>query len=189
MAPKEKFTKEQVIEAALSIAEESGFDGITIRKVADRLNSSIAPIYVKFENLDELKKALAFQISEMSFQTITSESTHDTFLDIGAGILRFAMDHPVIYQDHLLNPECRKYFEGIDHHLEVYGEKLMNSGKLKGLSQEARKEIGYMMQLATSGAVLEYFAGQLPFDYDGAVRFLENMGDDLIAGYQHRRNK
>lgn len=58
MPPKNKFSKEQISEAAFAIAESEGIDRITIRKVADRLGSSIAPIYVNFTDVEALSKPL-----------------------------------------------------------------------------------------------------------------------------------
>lgn len=58
MPPKNKFSKEQISEAAFAIAENEGIDRITIRKVADRLGSSIAPIYVNFTDVEALSKPL-----------------------------------------------------------------------------------------------------------------------------------
>ena len=46
MAPKNKFTKEEIINAAFDIAKVDGLGAITVRRVAQKLNSSIAPIYV-----------------------------------------------------------------------------------------------------------------------------------------------
>ncbi|MFK4997460.1 TetR/AcrR family transcriptional regulator [Bacillus sp. N9] len=54
MPPKKKFSKEQIIDAAFEIAKEEGVSNITIRKVANQLGSSIAPIYVNFKDVDEL---------------------------------------------------------------------------------------------------------------------------------------
>ncbi len=54
MAPKSKFKKDQIIDAAFEIARTEGIDRITIRKVAEKLGSSIAPIYVNFKEVDEL---------------------------------------------------------------------------------------------------------------------------------------
>lgn len=66
MAPKQKFTKQEIIIAAFDLAKDKGLDSITIRNVAQKLGSSIAPIYVNFNNIDELiqevvKKHLRFQ--------------------------------------------------------------------------------------------------------------------------------
>ena len=66
MAPKNKFTKEEIIDAAFDIAKVDGLGAITVRKVAQKLNSSIAPIYVNFNDIDELIQEVvkkAFDIS------------------------------------------------------------------------------------------------------------------------------
>lgn len=54
MAPKKKFTKDQIIDAAFEIARVEGVNSITIRKVAEKLGGSIAPIYVNFKEIGEI---------------------------------------------------------------------------------------------------------------------------------------
>lgn len=58
MAPKKKYSKQQIIDAAFEIAKEEGMSSITIRKVAEHLGSSIAPIYVNFNTIDDLTEAV-----------------------------------------------------------------------------------------------------------------------------------
>ena len=58
MGPKVKFTREQIIDAAFEIARTEGIDSITMRKIAEKMGSSVAPIYVNFNNVDELNEAL-----------------------------------------------------------------------------------------------------------------------------------
>lgn len=189
MPPKNKYSKNQIVEAAFEIAKQGGFDSVTIRKVAEKMGASIAPLYVNFKNLDELKKALAEKVLDLSFRTVTSESTHDPFLDIGAGILRFAMDYQVLFKDFMFNPNCRKFFDDLDKQPEVYMAKTLASPLLKGFSPEEAQEIGHRMLIVTSGFVFEYFAGQLPMDYDPMVALLEEMARDLIAGYRLRKEE
>ncbi|HBL51079.1 MAG TPA: TetR/AcrR family transcriptional regulator, partial [Firmicutes bacterium] len=83
MGPKIKFTKEQIIEAAFEIARTEGIDSITMRKVAKKMGSSVAPIYVNFENVDELNKALIERITSISRQLLTEENTGNPFSDMG----------------------------------------------------------------------------------------------------------
>ena len=44
---------------SFAIAETEGIDRVTIRKVAEQLGSSIAPIYVNFTDVEALKQAVA----------------------------------------------------------------------------------------------------------------------------------
>ena len=52
MAPKKKYSKEKIIDSAFEVARIEGIDSITIRKVAEKMGSSIAPIYVNFNEQD-----------------------------------------------------------------------------------------------------------------------------------------
>lgn len=56
MPPKAKFTKEEIVEAALGIAHESGFDALTARTLGERLGSSARPIFTVFKSMDEVRR-------------------------------------------------------------------------------------------------------------------------------------
>ena len=52
MPPKAKFTREEVIEAALSILRAKGRSALTARALGERLNSSARPIFTLFSGMD-----------------------------------------------------------------------------------------------------------------------------------------
>ena len=54
MPPKAKFTKEQIIDAALQITRESGIEAVTARAIGTALTSSARPIFTVFNNMEEL---------------------------------------------------------------------------------------------------------------------------------------
>ena len=54
MPPKPKFTREQVISAALEIAAERGIESLTSRELGTALGSSARPIFTLFRNMEEL---------------------------------------------------------------------------------------------------------------------------------------
>ncbi|NLP23868.1 MAG: TetR/AcrR family transcriptional regulator, partial [Syntrophomonadaceae bacterium] len=83
MGPKVKFTREQIIDAAFEIARTEGIDNITMRKIAEKMGSSVAPIYVNFKNVDELNEALIERIISISHQFLAEENTGNPFRDIG----------------------------------------------------------------------------------------------------------
>ncbi|MGL4912321.1 MAG: TetR/AcrR family transcriptional regulator, partial [Romboutsia sp.] len=103
MPPKVKFTKEQLVDVAFDIAKEEGFDGITIRKVANRLGSSIAPIYVNFSDLEELKQEVVTKTINLSQNLIEEQNSGDRFLDIGIASVIFAKQYPLLFNDVVLN--------------------------------------------------------------------------------------
>lgn len=99
MGPKVRFTREQIVEAAFEIAKTEGLDHVTMRKVADRMGSSVAPIYANFEGVDELTEALIEKIVGLSQQLLHEESTGNPFDDIGRASLRFAREYSVLFRD------------------------------------------------------------------------------------------
>ena len=54
--PKLKFTKEVIVDAAYDILKEEGFESISVRKIAKKLNCSTAPIYFNFETVEKVKE-------------------------------------------------------------------------------------------------------------------------------------
>lgn len=187
MPPKAKFTKQQIVDAAFKIANKEGFESITIRKVADTLGASIAPIYVNFKNLDELKYALAEKITELIQSIIFSTSTHDPFLDIGAGNIRIAMEYTQLYKDYHLNPNCRKYFKINTIHHKKMIEKMASSKKVEGLDKKQMSEILRIMALVTEGIIFSILTQRIQSTYDELVLYIEDVAEDVIAGYKLRK--
>jgi AcrR family transcriptional regulator len=51
--PKIKFEKEILIEKVLEIAQEEGVENVTVRKIAQKVGSFVAPLYTAFGNVSE----------------------------------------------------------------------------------------------------------------------------------------
>lgn len=190
MAPKKKFTKQQVIDSAFEIAQKEGIDGITIRKVADHLGSSIAPIYVNFNDVEELKSAVVKKVAEVSKQMLNELDTGNPFHDIGVASLRFAKKYSVIYKDFVLNHS---------HHLTDYdqeiGPELIGNMKkdplLNGFTDEELLEILLKMRIFTVGLSILSASGGLPEHMDEAktIELMDRMAADVIIGMRERKNK
>lgn len=52
-----RFTREQIVAAALAITRERGFDAVTARAIADTLHSSSKVIFSAFSGMDDLLAA------------------------------------------------------------------------------------------------------------------------------------
>lgn len=61
MPPKARITKEMILNTALDLTRQSGFETVNARSVAGRLQCSTRPIFTCYENMEELKREfLAF---------------------------------------------------------------------------------------------------------------------------------
>ena len=188
MPPKNKFTKEQIIEIAFEIARKEGIDAITIRKIADNLGSSIAPIYVNFKDVEELKEAVISKIYDISNSILQNQNSGDVFLDIGIASVKFAKDYSVIFKDIILKN---------NHYLDNYDEQVGNNiiqemkkdEALKDLSNEELKLLLMKMRVFQAGlsimATNESFASELTDER--IIEMLRHTGDDIVNGMKTRK--
>ena len=99
MPPKPKFSREQIVEAALAVAGEQGPEALTAREVAKRLGCSTRPIFTVFEDMDELtsetRRTAAGRIEERCRWAM--EQTGN-FVHSGVQIVRIALDEPNLFK-------------------------------------------------------------------------------------------
>ena len=58
MPPKPKFSKEEIIAAALDLVRAKGMEGLTARELGQRLGSSARPIFTVFSSMEEVQDAV-----------------------------------------------------------------------------------------------------------------------------------
>lgn len=105
MPAKVQFTKETIIDAAFNIASEKGLDHITIRSVATKIKASIAPIYVNFDSVDALKKAVLDKAQSIYQAMVKAENHDDLFLRYALASIKFSRQYPLIYNAFLLTED------------------------------------------------------------------------------------
>jgi len=188
MGPKVKFTREQIIDAAFEIAQTEGIDSITMRKIAEKMGGSVAPIYVNFENVDELKDALMERIIGISRQLLSEEDTGNPFRDIGNASLRFAVEYSVIFRDLVIKNS--KYMQGYDEKMTpALIEEMQKDPELNGFTVDELKTILLKMRIFQLGLSIMAANGLLPKDYSkqDMMNILSSTADDVIISAKHRK--
>ena len=188
MGPKVKFTKEQIIDAAFEIAQTEGLDAITMRKIAEKMNSSVAPIYVNFKNVDELNEALIERIIGISRQLLMEENSGNPFSDMGRASLRFAMEYSAIFKDLVI--KNARYMQGYDEKImPVLIEEMQKDPELKGFTIDELKTILLKMRIFQLGLSLMAANGLLPkeFNKQDMMDILSSTADDVIMSAKLRR--
>ena len=61
MPASRKVTTEAVLQAAEEVLREKGFSAVNARNVAEKLGCSTQPIYLCFENMDQLRQGIGIQ--------------------------------------------------------------------------------------------------------------------------------
>lgn len=99
MPPKAKFTKEEIVAAALDIAREKGLDAVTTREIAARLCVSTRPIFTYFKTMDELKVEV-FKSAENIYRSYAEKGLSEKvpFFGFGKETLNFVYNEPELYR-------------------------------------------------------------------------------------------
>jgi AcrR family transcriptional regulator len=187
MGPKIKFTKEQVIDAAFEIARTEGIDNITMRKVAQNMGSSVAPIYMNFKNINELIEALIERIVRISQQLFMEENTGNPFYDMGKASIRFAMEYSVLFRDLVMksNNYMKDYDEKI---MPALIEDMKKDSDLEGLTEDELKTILLKMRIFQLGLSVMVANGLLPngCEMQDLMDILSSTADDVIQSARPR---
>ena len=99
MPPKPKFTKEEVIDAALALVSEKGMEALTSRDLGARLGSSARPIFTIFSSMEEVQEEVK-KAAIKRFESYAEKAVHYTpvFKQIGMQMILFAKEEPKLYQ-------------------------------------------------------------------------------------------
>ncbi len=98
MAPRSmSFSKERVGKAALEIVREGGWEELTARSVARRLDSSVAPVYSVFGSMEALQAHVLEAAVGLLDASVSRRYTEGAFLNMGVGLAVFARDEPNLF--------------------------------------------------------------------------------------------
>lgn len=103
MPPKARFTKDEIIEAALDIVRTDGFQALTARALGTKLGSSARPIFTVFQSMEEVQqeviKAARERYNLYVKQAFSqSQASENTFKRVGAQYILFAVTEPKLFQ-------------------------------------------------------------------------------------------
>ena len=109
MPPKCKFTRQEIIQAALEIARNEGAVSVTARAVGAHLGSSSKPIFSVFQNMEEVqaevKKAAKALYAEYIRRGLRQELA---FKGVGTQYILFAIREPKLFQLLFMSEQSQK---------------------------------------------------------------------------------
>lgn len=101
MPPKFKFTREEVISAALDLTRENGINAVTARGLATKLGSSAKPIFGLFQNMEEVQKEVfhaADALYESYIHTDMAAGRYPPYKASGMAYIRFAKEEQELFK-------------------------------------------------------------------------------------------
>lgn len=127
MPPVIKTTKEQIINEAIELVEERGFEALTARSLAERLKISTQPIYREFKDMESLKTAAL----EKGFEIYLNEAKScEGALSQAVAYVRFAVRRGNLFNFLFRSKSCEY------HSLEHMSHSILKDGNIISLLQE-----------------------------------------------------
>ena len=189
MSPKIKVLKQEIIDAAFTIASEEGFSALSVRKVAAMLDCSVAPIYVNFESVEDLHAAVAERAKQIHMDMCAYPHTDEPFLNMGIGCIKFAYEYKRLYKDIIEPSNYAGYTSdcsGYDMH-----EMMRKDPKLVSFDESALTRILFKMGTFTNGLCVYAAANPMPegITLELLLDVLEQTGNDVINGELKRQKE
>ncbi len=99
MPPRTKINKERILQAAIEVARQRGFENINARTVSEKLDCSTQPVMYHFSTIENLKKAVYRQVDRLHTEYLmnTPPGT-DPVSGIGMNYIRFAVEEPQLFR-------------------------------------------------------------------------------------------
>lgn len=105
MAPRNKFSREEIVAAALAVVRENGADALTAKAIAERLGVSTRPVFTCFGTMEEVRREVsdhAFRLFEERAEEGLREAV--PFFGFGMRYIDFAREEPQLYRLLFLRP-------------------------------------------------------------------------------------
>ncbi len=99
MPPKPKFTKEEIVQAALEIVSRKGVEALTAKELGDALGSSARPIFTVFNSMKEVQDEVRTAAMHR-FESFAEQKQPDVpfFKQVGMQMVMFGAREPKLYQ-------------------------------------------------------------------------------------------
>jgi AcrR family transcriptional regulator len=182
MAQPTTFTRDRIVEAALELTREEGWNAVTVRAIAKRLGSSTMPIYSHLRSIDEVESAVRMKARALLVDYQQREWTPDALMNLAFGYIAFARDETKLFRFLFIERADAIGEEGMgsmrtsfDEQFGVDGPEAAALGQLDPSAQDALIQHTWIF---THGLAVLVNAGSLRDCSDKTIlRLLNNAGE------------
>ncbi|MDE6124235.1 MAG: TetR family transcriptional regulator [Eubacterium sp.] len=154
MPPKCKFTREEIIEAALEMVKADGIEAVTARALGAKLGTSSKPVFGLFQNMDELlQQVIRAARNEYNKYIKIGLAQESAFKGVGSQYILFAKNEPKLFQLLFMTEQNEKKDAAgtlpmID---DNYREILLSVQSMYGLGEDDSKRLYRHLWIYTHG--------------------------------------
>ena len=100
--PRAGLTRDKIVQAAATFADEQGFDTLTLAAIARLVNVRLPSLYAHVESLGDLKKATALlgleRLADRTEEAVAGRAGRDALIALADAHRSFARQHPGLFQ-------------------------------------------------------------------------------------------
>lgn len=177
MPPKQRITREMILERSFAMFCKEGMEAVNARSVAKALNCSTQPIFSYFEGMEDLRSAIEQKAKDTFTQVMQSASEEGSFLACGTAYIRLASEQPRLFARLLLTVGEEEPMPLLAEGLE---EKLKGSlSGQYGLDGQQADRLYHDLWTYAHGMASLVAVGRLAFDEQVIAERLAFAGDAL----------
>lgn len=185
MPPKSKFTRNEIVEAALEITREEGFRAVTARALGAKLHSSPKVIFGLFANMEELQQEV-LKAANAGYQRYLKEDMaagrYPPYKASGMAYIRFAREETELFK--LLFMRTRSK-EEVEQPADEMAEILSLIQESTGLCAEKAMLFHLEMWIFVHGIAVMFATAYLDLD----TEIVSSMLTDMYMGLKTRFQK
>ena len=99
MAPRNKFSRDEMIEKAVQVVRKQGIGALTAKSLANELGVSTQPVFTCFHTIEEVRREVVNAAKILYDDYVKEGLCNDMpFLGFGMHYIRFAKEEPELYR-------------------------------------------------------------------------------------------
>lgn len=150
--PKQRITKDMVLDAGFRILRESGEEQVLVKTIAAKLSCSVQPIYSYCENMDTLRQELAQMSGAVMREYVVKRVSKDAYFEsTGKAYLSFAKEEPHLFRNYFLRKRSNVSSLEDLYIAEASNNMAFTLSKTLGISENLAKELHLNMIVYNTG--------------------------------------
>ncbi len=97
MPAKKQITKDMILDAAMRLLKDRGYDAVNIKQLSKELGCSTQPVYLSFSGMEDLRNEL-LPLAVGEFEMYMRSSSQDGLINLyGMNYIRFSKEEPRLF--------------------------------------------------------------------------------------------
>lgn len=189
MPPRQKISKEMILDTAYELTRENGIDAVNSRSLASLLNCSTQPIFSQFPTMESLRiNVHDYACAKFENEVLKSKDSDNFFRESYLSVISLAKNETNIFRLIYLSEYCLGK-EFMETRMAYESNKLLFNEikKRYKLDDNASRDILQRISLLVQGIATVIATTKFHYTNEQVVDIVEKTLDDMFLGYKERR--